>query len=406
MGFSYAAYDTQGQQVAGVIDAMTPEEASEQLHARGLFVTQLDSRSGPVVESQSTPRRSLLAGRAGNTHDLMMFAQQAAMMLRAGSRIVPALEAYEDQVTKPAWRKILTDLRSQVEQGASLSKAVASYPEVFNETWRAIISAGESTGRIEEAFDQLSGMTKMQHQIKVRIVGALVYPAALLMLSFALMGVLMFFVLPRFGDLYTMLNTPLPGMTNFLLTLSVWARDNVILVVVGFLILAATPVVVSRFKQVRVWFDALVVKLPMVGRLVRQMILAKIFRVWGTSITSNVPLLESLELSQNVTSHALFNQLLTDIIESVSEGDSIGECLMRSPLVPRTMSSAISTGEQSGQLGQSLLFLADYMDEENSQLLATLTRLIEPLILVVMGVTVGAVAISLFLPLFDLTSAM
>jgi type IV pilus assembly protein PilC len=406
LAFAYAAFDSQGKQVTGVIDAGNAQEATEQLHGRGLLVTEVKEKTESEERRDDQPRKPLFAGRAGNVRDLMLFSQQATMMLRAGSRVVPAMEAIESQISKPGWREIVTDIREKVETGAPLSRALDDHPEVFNETWRAIINAGESTGKIDEAFEQLSWITKRQNEIKVRVIGALVYPAALVLLALGVIAVLVFFVLPRFGDLYKMLNTQLPMMTQLMLDISGWALNHKLIVTGSGLAFVAAPFVVWRIKSIRRWFDNFILSVPLIGKLARQIILAKIFRIWGTSIKANVPLLESLELSRGTTTNATFRGLLDDITDSVSEGDTIGNCLMQSSLVPKTMSSAIATGEESGQLGNSLLFLAEYMEQENEQTLATLTRLIEPLILVVMGLAVGTVAISLFLPLFDLTSAM
>lgn len=406
MAFAYEALDSSGKSVAGVIDAASLDEAGRQLNARSLFVTRLtgsDATPGPAVH---TERKPLLVGRAGSTRDLLMLSQQMTMMLRAGSRVVPALQAISEQITKPQWRKILAEITDQVEAGSPLSSAVGKYPEIFNESWRAIISAGESTGQIADAFDRLSSMTKQQNQIRTRLLGAIVYPIVLLLISVGVLFVLMFFVLPRFDDLYTMLGTPLPTMTQVLLRLSRWMLHNKIVVCVGIVGAIAGPIVLFRMPGVQRWLDGFLISMPGLGRLARQVILARIFRIWGTAVRSNVPLLDSLELSRDVTRNIVYRGLMADVIKAIEEGNSIGSVLVGHPLVPRTMASAIATGEQSGQLGEALLFLAGYMEEENTQSLSTLTRLIEPVILVLMGITVGVVAISLFLPLFDLTSAV
>jgi type II secretory pathway component PulF len=403
--FAYEALDSSGRAVTGVIDVASVDDANRQLHGRDLFVTKLAPAQQSALPALRTEGKALLAGRAGNTRDLLMLSQQMTMMLRAGSRVVPALEAISDQITKPEWRKTLADITERVEAGSPLSAAIAEYPEIFNESWRAVICAGESTGQIAEAFERLSTMTKQQQQVRTRLIGAIVYPIVLLFISVGVLFVLMFFVLPRFDDLYTMLGTPLPGMTSVLLTMSRWMLGNKLLVAAGSVGVIVGPVLVLRMPRVQQWLDGLLIRLPGLGRLARQIILARIFRIWGTAVRSNVPLLESLELARRVTRNVVYRGLMDDVVKAVEEGDSIGSVLMGSPLVPRTMSSAIATGEQSGQLGESLLFLAGYMEEENTQSLSTLTRLIEPVILVIMGATVGVVAISLFLPLFDLTSA-
>lgn len=405
MAFAYEALDGSGKAVTGVIDASSVEDAGRQLHARSLFVTRLTEAAESAAAGGKAERKPLFSGKAGNTRDLLMLAQQMTMMLRAGSRVVPAMSAISEQITKPAWRTILDDITEQVEAGSPLSAAITKYPEIFNESWRAIICAGESTGQIAEAFEKLSTMTKQQQQLRTKLVGAIVYPIVLMCISVGVLLVLMFFVLPRFDDLYTMLGTPLPTMTQMMLHVSRWMLANKILVAIAAVGAVTGPILLVRMPKVQSQLDAALIRVPGLGRLARQIILARIFRIWGTAVRSNVALLDSLQLSRGITRNVVYRGLMDDIVKAVEEGNSIGSVLMGNALVPRTMASAIATGEQSGQLGESLLFLAGYMEDENTQSLGTLTRLIEPIILVFMGVTVGVVAISLFLPLFDLTSA-
>ncbi|MBN1488381.1 MAG: type II secretion system F family protein [Phycisphaerae bacterium] len=405
MPFACEAIDERGKPITSVVDAATAEEATDQLRARGLFVTRVQEASAEAAPAADGRRVAMFHGRAGNTRDLLLLTRQMSMMLRAGSRVVPALEAIEQQTTKPRWRAIVGEVRHAVETGSSLSMALAEYPEMFNQTFRAIVAAGESTGETSNAFDRLAMMMKEQQQMRVRIIGTLMYPALLMVLALGVVGVLMFFVLPRFDDLYTMLDTPLPLLTRWMLILSREARDNAIALGVACVAAVVTVTLVLRLPQTKNLWDAMIVRIPLVGGLARAVILARIFRVWGTSVCSSVPLLDSLALCRNVTANAQFRALVDSIHQSASSGRSIGHTLERHPLVPRTLASPLAIGEQTGQLGEALVFLADYLDEDNAQRLAALTRLVEPIILIVLGLVVGLVAVSLFLPLFNLTGA-
>jgi len=407
--FVYEAFDGQGKLVSSAIDAINAEDATKQLHARGLFIKEVNEaaeRGERGVAEQVSPRAPLLAGKPGTVGDLMLLTQQMCMMLRAGSRVVPALEAIETQISKPSWRKVVGELREQVEAGAPLSEAMSDRPKIFDKTFCAIIAAGESTGRTADAFNRLAFMTKQQQQVKIKVIGALIYPALLMLMACGVVAVLTFFVLPRFADLYAALDTELPMLTQVMLGVSGWAMSHKIIVALCGIIMMVGPGFLWRVPSVRRWVDRTLIRLPLVGRLSRQIILGKIFRVCGTLVESNVPLLEGLELSRSVTGNGPYLAMMDELILAVSEGDSIGDVLAKQPLVPATMSSAISTGEQSGQMAEALLFLAGYLEDENTESLSTMTRLVEPLILVVMGLAVGVVAISLFLPLFDLTAAM
>lgn len=406
MPFAYEAVDSSGSEIAAVIDAETHDDALAQLHAQGLFVTNVSEIRDGDARISSPKLGTMLARRAGNTRDRMLLTQQMSMMLHAGSQMVPALTAIQTQIDKPGWRQIIQDICQRVEDGASLSDAMEEHPGVFDQTFRAIIAAGESTGSTADAFDRLATITKAQQEIRIRVIGSLIYPIILIMLAVGVVGILMFYVLPKFDDLYKTLGTDLPWITTAMIDVSDWILGNQIAMAVLFVGTITALGVGWRLPATRTTLDWLLIRLPLISKVIQRIILAKIFRVWGTLVRSNVPLLDGLRLSQATTTHSGFRAMMDDVIAAVADGNPVGESLSRHSLVPATMASAISTGEQSGRLADSLLFLADYLDDENAETIGTLTRLVEPLILVIMGVVVGAIAIALFLPLFDLTAAV
>ena len=406
MPFECQAIDAQGREVTSVIDAPSAEEASEQLHAQRMFVTHVRkvAESRPIVASGKA--HLLRRRKPGNRRDRMLFTQQMAMMLRSGSRVVPALTAIGSQVEKPRWREVIEDVSRKVEGGASLSEAMGDHPSSFDRTFRAIIAAGESTGAAADAFTRLAQMTRRQQEINLRVIGALAYPALLLLLSVGVLCLMVFYVLPKFDRLYQLLGIELPLMTRMMLSGSQAALDNGLILCVAVAAIVAAPILLWPQPAFKRWRDRALLRIPLVSHVVKHLVLAKIFRVLGVLVHSNVPLLEGLRLSRALTANCLFLAVLDQVADAVEDGQSVGESLARHPLIPATMSSAVATGERSGRLADSLLFLADYLDEENSQMLAAMTRLIEPLILIFMGVIVGAMAISLFLPLFDVTAAV
>ncbi len=406
MSVAYEAIDKSGKEITAVLDVETAEEAMERLHSQGLFVTRVSPVESEHAGQPAQRLTSLLSGRAGNVRDRMMLAQQMSMMLHAGSQVVPALSAIQSQIDKLAWRKVVEDVCRKVQDGMALSDALAEYPQIFDQTFRAIVAAGESTGATAEAFDRLAAITKIQQEIKIKVIGALVYPAILLLMSIGVVATLLFFVLPKFDDMYSSLGTKLPAITTMMIGMSRWITEHKVPAGLFIAALILGPLVVSRLPFAKTVMDEFLINLPLVSGLIQRIILAKIFRVWGTLVCSNVPLLEALSLARSSTNNSRFLAMMDDLMRSVEEGSPVGESLARHSVVPATMSSAISTGEQSGQLGKSLIFLADYLDQENAETIATLTRLVEPLILVLMGTVVGGIAISLFLPLFDLTSAV
>jgi len=278
--FTIEAVDRTGREVSAIIDATTVEEATEQLHSRGLFVTRVVEVDQERGGARSPRVGSILGGRPGNARDRMLLTQQMAMMLHAGSQVVPALTAIQSQIEKAGWRQIVSDVCGNVEDGASLSDAMSEHPDIFDETFRTILAAGESTGSTAEAFDRLALMTKTQQEIKVKLISALVYPVILLLMAIGVVGVLMFYVLPKFDDLYSTLGVDLPWITTMMIGVSGWIMENQILVAILFCVALAVPFLVPRLPGGKEVLDQIVLSLPLLSRVAQRLILAKIFRVW------------------------------------------------------------------------------------------------------------------------------
>ncbi len=239
-----------------------------------------------------------------------------------------------------------------------------------------------------------------------RIVAATAYPALLTLLCSGIVCVLLFFVIPRFGALFTSLQVPMPATTAALLTLADALHAHWYLPLAGLVLLVAGAVTAVRTEAGRQWLADVQLVPPLLGQLAARLIQARAFRILGLLIQSHVSVLESFELARQVTRNRRFQSLFDSMVEAVSSGGFMSGTLLESGLVSPTICQAIHTGEQSGALGNAVTFAADVLDEENEQLLGTVTRLLEPVIIIVMGAVVGAVAVSLFMPLFDIATAV
>ncbi len=351
--------------------------------------------TGDVQPATRLPLRSLL-----------LFTREMAMLLTSGSGVVPALAAIGRQKTQPAHRALIGQIREDIEGGLPLAEAVARRPGVFDPVYCAVVAAGEASATLADAFVQLSDMIAKRRTIMNRIVGALAYPALLSMLTVGIVCVLLFFVIPRFGSLFTSLGVPTPATTAVLLALADFLHAHWYLPVTGLVALVAGGVAVVRTDAGRQWLADAQLAPPLLGHLASRLIQARAFRILGLLIRSHVSVLESFALARQVTRSRRFQDLFDAIIEAVSAGGSMSATMLESGLVSPTICQAIHTGEQSGALGSAVTFAADVLDEENEQLLGTVTRLLEPLIIIVMGTVVGGVAVSLFMPLFDIATAV
>ena len=413
--FSYQAIDASGRTVSDTIQAASPDEAARTLRARGLLITRLDEAGAASTVSEAAadaptagPRGFALLRHRRRTKvrwkDLVYFTQQMAMLLGSGARMVPALRAVEAQSRSDAMKDVIRHLRDRVEDGVPVNAAMADRPDAFDGVFTSLVAAGESSGRIAEAFAQLAAHARQQLEIRQRVIGALIYPALLVGMCTSIMVVLFAFVLPRFRELFTTLGADLPASTRMMLRASEWVGNHGHLIAVGMSGAIAAIVAFARSEAGRRWWAGAATRVPLAGVLVRRVILARLFRIWGLLVENNVGLIDAIRLAKSTTRSPAFGRLMDEVEEAVIDGRLIGATLHKSPLVPPTMAAAVATGEESGRLAAALLFIAEALESENAQMFASMSRIIEPIILIVMGLAVGVVAVSLFMPLFDIAT--
>ena len=407
MNLTYQAIDTRGRHVDDTLEAATVKDGVEELRRQGLFVTHVAAAKENAAPDKSQPvAGSGPAGAKLPLSQLVLFTRQMSMLLTSGSAIVPALSAIALQMKSPEHRRMLDQVTEDLEQGVSLTDTLRKYPKSFDASYCAVVAAGESSATLPEMFSRLATIISKRRAIRNRVIGSLIYPALLLFLSAGILSVMMFFVVPRFAGMFSTLGVELPLTTKMIMGAAESLRDSWILV----LLLAAGAVtgVVVLFKTAggRQLLTNVQIRVPVVGRLLSRLIQAQTFRVLGMLLEARVGLLEALELARKVTSNDRFQSLFDALGDSITRGESVSGPLEQCGLINPSIVQAVRTGEQSGKLGDSISYVADVLDEENTELLAAVTKLIEPLVLIVMGVIVGAVAISLFMPLFDMTAAM
>jgi type II secretory pathway component PulF len=403
VNFTYEAMTNDGRVVSDRVEGASSADAAETLRAKGLTLLRLEAARSGSAESDG-PSFNLGSGGA-KPGDLVLFTRQLKMLLEAGSALVPALEAIEQQTTKPAFSTLVHKIREHVEEGGTLSEAFHQRPRVFKPVFCSMVSAGEATASLPDTFARLNDLAVRQQQTRRTVIGALLYPAFLSLLCVAVAGVVLGFVVPRFTTLFNSLNAPLPRVTQFLFgtseyVLAYWPMG------VGVLTALVTAlVIVVRVKSLRQHLDSLVLGVPVIGRVASRLIFARVLRIWAAMLRSHVPLLDTIQHSKSALTNRVFVRLLNKVEDAVAGGGSIGHTLANSGLVEPVVASAIRTGEDNGRLTEAVEFVSKWMDDDNNQLVAGLTRIAEPALLTIMGIFVGLVAMSLFVPLFDLATA-
>jgi type II secretory pathway component PulF len=405
MKVAYTGFDKAGLATSGTIEAPGLAEASEMLRKRGLFVTDSRAVSADQPGAAPSPAHLKRLGKGQRLKNLAMFARQLHVLIASGTPIVQALAAIERQCEHAGWRAVVERVRQRVEEGTPLSDAMAQHPQHFDAVCRSLVAAGESSGTLPAMLDRLATLSRKQLHLRNSILGAMVYPGVLVSIGVIVLVVMIMFVLPRFSGLFESLDSPLPPTTKALLWLSgfLWAWWWAALIVligagVGLKFWVAS-------ESGRESINSAVLDLPKLGRLVRSLMTARLARMLGTLLESRVSLIDALQLTRQSAVIVQYANLLRRAEDAVGRGEPMSAVLSNTDLISACVQEAVRNGEASGKLGEPLIQMADFLDEENDVVVKSLTSIIEPMILIVLGLIVGFIAMSMFLPLFDLVSA-
>ena len=405
MNISYVAFDKSGSKVSGILEAANMMEASGKLRQQGLFSSSMKAAEDSAAALEGLGRaKAARVGRGRRLRFLTAFCRQIHILMTSGTPLVQALMAAERQAKDPRWNHVVKALRERVESGTSLAAAMASNPEYFDPVCRSLVAAGELSGNLGVMMERLAILMRKQMKLRTTIVGALVYPCLLMLVAVAVTILMLMFVLPRFSDLFKTLDSPLPPTTKLLLGLSDWLQTNWWLPPIA---LGAGLVAVTfwlRRPSSNQALSGLALKVPKLGFLTRNLMSARISRLLGMLLESKLPLVEALKLTRQSAVIAQYDQLLGAAENAVVRGSPMSSVLAESDLITPYVQEALRNGEQSGQLSRPLVQIADFLDEENEVIVKTMTSLLEPCILIVLGGVVGVMALSMFLPLFDLVA--
>ncbi|MBU6413474.1 MAG: type II secretion system F family protein [Planctomycetes bacterium] len=402
MKFLSKAYDKQGKLHKEIVEGENEAAVRDQLRKQGLFVTEL-TKQRASSQSHSSAKRSV-SGGGKRLKNVSGFMRQLSLMLSTGTPLMEAMQAVQRQTPPGPFHDVIATMIEKISQGAALSETMAEYPQYFDPVARSLVRAGESGGRLAPMLQRLADLSRQQEKVRSSLLGAMVYPCLLICVAIAVLGVMVGFVLPRFEGLFQSLNAPLPPTTKIMLGFSEICREYWPALILGI----AAIIVCTRMYLIteagRKLIDRLLLGLPQLGAITRSFATARVARVLGVLLEGKVTLLESLELTRDSVTNSFYRDLIIDAEDAVAHGENISDVFERSGLIVPAVTEALRNGERTGQMAPVLNQMADVLDEDNEVLIKSLTSIIEPVILIVMGVAVGLVAMSLFMPLFDLTS--
>ena len=335
---------------------------------------------------------------------LAIFTQQLASMLEAGLPLVSSLEALQDQTEDPVFRVIIREVRNDVAQGNNFSASCAKYPNAFNNLFVSMVEAGEASGGLAEILGKVALYFESTNKLIKKVKSAMTYPVAVIGLAVILVNVLLIFVIPVFADMFADLGKELPAPTQALIDLSDWLKGNVLWVIgAGFLFFH----VWARFTKTpkgRSFRDNLLFRAPVFGNLLKKITLSRFCRTYATLLRSGVPILRCLEIVASSSGRTQIENACSAITKAISEGVQVSETIARIPFFPPMMKHMSKAGEQTGNVDGMMNKIADFYDTEADSIIASLTSLIEPMLIVFLGVVVGGIVMAMFLPIFNLSS--
>jgi len=416
--YVYEAMDGQGKEVKAEIDAANETEAADKIRALNYFPTKVLPKGGkapkagaPTTDAAAMGRAQAVKGkRAGlsfsfrvNQKHLTQFTRQFATLLDAGLPVVRGLDILHSQL-KPGLLKIAVgEVKEDVEGGSSLSEALGKHPGVFDKLYVNMIRAGEAGGVLDEILNRLADYREKAQRLQQRIIGALVYPAAVITIAGCILAFIMIFIIPKFEQMFKEMELgELPYMTKVLLLVAnMFVNFWYILVFVPVFIWMAMKFIVKT-PQGRLMVDRIKLKIPIFGQVISKSSIARFCRTLGTLVQSGVPILDALSIIKGATGNQVVANAVETVHNSIKEGDTIAEPLRHSGVFDDLVVNMIQVGEETGELDKMLIKVADTYDAEVDTIVGAMMSLLEPILIVGMGLTVGFIVISLFLPLISI----
>jgi len=397
--FIYEARDASGQHVAGAVAAASPEEASRLLRKEGKVVVSIheDLASGPVVTS--TRRRI-------KRDEVIFFTTQLAVMVDTGVPLDGALDAIAAQTDNLTFQEIIREISDQVKAGVEFSATLQKYPRIFSNLFVALMRASEASGTMGQMLQRVSEYMEQERDTRKQVKGAMTYPLCMLGFCVAVVVALLIFVLPRFEKIYSGKGAVLPLPTRFLLGLSNGLVNYWPFVLGGTVILAAAAWFGLRRPAGKVFLDRLRISIPLFGGMYRKAYLARSLRTMATMVSTGVGILDGLEITAQVSGNAQYAEVWRGLGAKIKEGGTLSENLYRCNLVPTTIAQMVDAGERTGKLGMVMNRIAAFCEADLRVAVKTITSMIEPVMIIIMGLIVGGIAMALLLPVFSLSKVV
>ncbi|HPA85300.1 MAG TPA: type II secretion system F family protein [Deltaproteobacteria bacterium] len=355
---------------------------------------------------KSKPKQIVLFEQKIKTKEIVIFTRQFSTMINAGLPLVQCLDILSSQQSNPTFKKVLSQIKTDVEGGSTFADALSKHPKIFDNLYVNLVAAGEIGGVLDTVLMRLAVYMEKAEALKAKVKSAMTYPLIVLCVAFGVVAVLMIFVIPTFKDMFEQFGSALPGPTQLVVDMSNFFRHNwwiMIGVIIGFIVALKW---VGKQEKGRYYIDNMMLKLPVFGPLIKKVAVAKFTRTLGTMISSGVPIMDGLDITSRTAGNVIIEKAIRAVRSAISEGQSMAEPLAQAGIFPGMVVQMISVGEATGAMDQMLSKIADFYDEEVDAAVDALTSSLEPMLMVFLGGIIGFVVVAMYLPIFQMAGSV
>ena len=406
--YRFEAMNAQGQSVRNEIEAISEEEAIQKIRAQKLFPTSVKQkvdRRATTPGGRRRPKKTFTIGGVSNKQ-LTLFTRQLSTLQDAGLPIVRSLKILEGQLKPGVLKNVLGTVGEDVEGGMTFSESLAKHPKAFDKLYVNMVRAGEIGGVLDTILQRLADFREKAQRLKKKILGAMIYPVAVVTVAGAILAGIMIFIVPKFKEMFEEFDVELPAITLTLMAVSDFIAHRWYWGIAGIIGIIVFVKAVAATAGGRYIIDKIKLKLPLFGVIITKSTIARFTRTLGTLVASGVPILEALNITKDTAGNAVVSRALSHVHDSIREGESIAEPLAQSKVCDDMVVNMIDVGEETGDLDKMLLKVADQYDDDVDTAVESLTSLIEPIMIIFLGGAVGFIVIALFMPLVQLINHM
>lgn len=386
--------DRLGKKQSGEIQAASTVLARAKLRQKGIIVKRIKRKSTLLMRLNKKPIK---------TNDVSLFTRQLATMLKAGVPVVKAFDIISEGLENNSMDQVVTDIKNEISAGSSLAAALAKHPQQFDNLFCSLVNAGEQSGALDTMLDRIATYKEKTEALKSKVKKALSYPIAVVAVSFVVTGILLIKVVPQFAQTFSSFDAELPAFTRFVMQLSEWAQVNAFFLLIMIVCsILSVKIIITRSKKMAIAKDRLLLRLPIIGNIIKQTIVARFARTLSTTFAAGVSLVESLETVAETAGNHIYHRAIKDIANEVISGQTLHQAISMTDRFPSMLIQMVAIGEESGSLDEMLTKVANNYEQQVDNSVDSLTSLLEPFIMSVLGVVIGGLMIAMYLPIFKL----